>query len=136
MMELISIPPQIIEFIDIIKGTRAVAFGSGAAGGVVMVYTKRGPLNILPEHGSLKTSINGYHRVREFSVFDPNLPDNRNRPDYRTTLHWNADLRTNSKGLVKEQLLTSDQTGKFFIIAQGLRDDGMPFFGTGTFFVE
>ena len=100
------------------------------------MYTKTGSDGIASEPGLLNATINGYHRIREFAVGDPTLPGNRNRPDYRTTLHWNADLRTNSKGLVKEELLSSDQTGKFFIVAQGLRADGTPFFGLGEFYVE
>jgi len=136
MTDLVGIPPQTIEFIDILKGPSAASYGSRGSGGVILVYTKTGSDGIASEPGLLNATINGYHRIREFAVFDPNLPGNRNRPDYRTTLHWNADLRTNSKGLVKEELLTSDQTGKFFIVAQGLRADGTPFFGLGEFYVE
>jgi len=136
LQDMVGIPPQIIEFIDILKGPMAAAFGSRGSGGVILVYTKAGGNVVIAEPGLLNTQINGYHRVREFATFDPDLPDNRNRPDYRTTLHWNANLRTDKNGIAKDDLITSDQTGKFMIIAQGLRADGTPFFGSGEFYVE
>jgi hypothetical protein len=44
-----------------------------------------------------------------------------------------ADLRTNERGRVDVDFVTSDQRGLFTVIAQGLRKDGTPFFGSCEF---
>ncbi|MEL7159448.1 MAG: TonB-dependent receptor, partial [Bacteroidota bacterium] len=120
----------------VLKGASASAFGARGANGVILVYTRDGTAGTSKEPGLLRGKLYGYHRAREFAVFDATLPENRNRPDLRTTLHWNPLLFTDRNGEASETLMTSDQTGRFRIIAQGLRGDGLPFFGTAIFTVE
>ena len=127
-----------IDFIDAVIGARASVFGMGASNGAILVYSKRGSnyVKSTPSPGLLQAKIFGFHKAREFAVFDPNAAGNSNRPDLRTTLHWRANQATDGAGVVKDSFPTSDQKGKFIIIAQGLRLDGQPFFGTGEFVVE
>jgi hypothetical protein len=132
---IVTLPVQFIDFIDVLRGVSAASFGSRGASGVIAVYTRTGNGGTYKEPGLLNASLNGYHKVRQFAVFDSDLPGNRNRPDLRTTLHWNPELRMGAKGIVRERFPASDQTGKFLIVAQGLRADGTPFFGLGEFFV-
>jgi len=132
-------PVSDIEFVDLLKGPRTAIYGSRAKNGVILVYSKKGSRysgSNKPVPGLLHTKIIGFHKAREFAVFDPNAVGNSNRPDIRTTLHWNPDLRTDAKGEVWEAFKTSDQIGNFIIIAQGLRKDGLPIFGTASFRVE
>ncbi|MEO0731972.1 MAG: TonB-dependent receptor plug domain-containing protein [Bacteroidota bacterium] len=133
---LMSIPIQDIEFIDVLKGASASAFGSRGANGVILVYTRQNSGPDVRRPGLLRAQLYGYHRARQFAVFDASLPENRNRPDLRTTLHWNPLLFVDQAGEETETFLTSDQTGEFRIIAQGLREDGIPFVGTAVFRVE
>lgn len=126
-----TIPIQVVEFIDVIRGARSSILGINGGGGAVLLYTRRGGTGeFSPEPGVLRTYFKGYHKAREFAVFDADLPENRNRPDLRTTLHWNPQIRTNLLGNAVESFFASDQTGRFIIIAQGLRNDGRPYFGT------
>ncbi|MFK7774698.1 MAG: TonB-dependent receptor plug domain-containing protein [Saprospiraceae bacterium] len=130
-------PVENIEFIDVLKTGRAAVLGSRAANGAILIYSKVGSsLDSKPITGLLRIKVKGFYRAREFSVFDAMEEGNQNRPDIRTTIHWNPNLRTNSKGIVEENFITSDQTGKFIIIAQGLQADGKPLFGTKEFSVE
>jgi len=134
-----GLPVGDVEFIDLLKGPRAAIYGSRAKNGVILVYSKKGSTYSAANQavpGLLNTRIIGFHKAREFAVFDPNAVGNSNRPDIRTTLHWNPNLRTNSKGEVWEAFKTSDQIGSFIIVAQGLRDDGQAIFGTASFEVE
>ncbi|MEM9928638.1 MAG: TonB-dependent receptor plug domain-containing protein [Bacteroidota bacterium] len=134
---LFNIPIPDIEFIDVLRGATASAYGSQGANGVILVYTRSGGgNNAAKKPGLLNTKLNGYHKVREFALFDPELPENRNRPDIRTTLHWQPNLRTSPAGQATESFISSDQPGKYFIIVQGLRQDGLPFWGTSAFEVE
>ena len=125
-----------IEFIDIIRGLRAAHLGTGGTNGAILVYTREGGIASTLTPGLIKTKIYGFHKARQFAVFDPAAPGNRNRPDLRTTLHWNGLIKTDKNGEAVEVFSTSDQKGKFDIIAQGLRNDGQPFYGTASFVVK
>ncbi len=129
-------PVADIEFIDVLKGAEASIYGSRGATGVILVYTNSGISTASDEPGVLSTKIIGFYKAREFAVFDSATDRNSNRPDIRTTLHWNPILKTNEKGEAKDLFKTSDQYGKFIIIAQGLKDDGTPLFGTTQFEVK
>lgn len=130
---LVNMPVRIIEFIDVVRGPRAVGLGAPPTGGAIVAYTYQDERGRLKEAGLLETEFQGYQKVREFATFDASLPENRNRPDLRTTLYWVADLRTDKRGRVDVDFVTSDQRGLFTVIAQGLRKDGTPFFGSCEF---
>ncbi|MEO1261820.1 MAG: MG2 domain-containing protein [Bacteroidota bacterium] len=125
-----------IEFIDIIRGLRAAHLGAGGTNGAILVYTREGGVASTLTPGLIKTKIYGFHKARQFAVFDPTAPGNQNRPDLRTTLHWNGLIKTNLRGEATEFFSTSDQKGTYVIIAQGLRKDGQPFYGTSRFEVK
>ncbi|MEM6770566.1 MAG: TonB-dependent receptor, partial [Bacteroidota bacterium] len=133
---LFNIPIEVIEFIDVLKGSSAAAFGSIGGTGVILVYTRTGNGNFSKEPGLINTSLNGYHKVREFAHFDVTLPENRNRPDLRTTLFWQPILRIGDQGQLTDSFSSSDQKGTYLIIAQGLRKDGIPYYGTKVFEVQ
>ncbi len=128
------IPVETIEFVDVLKGATAAIFGVNASNGVILIYSREGSGVIIKEPGLLYTQMTGYHRVREFADFTAGTADGR--PDLRTTLHWNPLLRTDEQGKATESFTTSEQTGRFLVVAQGLRPDGRPCFGTLEFAVE
>jgi len=104
-----------------------------------MVYTKTGSTSGLtrkPAPGMLNTEIHGFYKGREFATFDPDGVGNQTRPDFRTTLYWNPDIRTDIKGVASDSFSTSDQDGIYIIIAQGIRSDGIPISGTAKFEVD
>jgi len=131
--------PFDVEFIDVLRGADATIFGARGGNGVILIYTRTGLLandTYQRSPGIVNGKIVGFHKAREFAVFDPNATGNQNRPDIRTTLHWNPDLQTDEAGEVTDYFTTSDQEGTFRIIVQGLRADGQPLFGMATFGVE
>jgi len=127
-----KLPLEEVKFVDIINGPKVAAFGTLGKNGVVLLYTKEAQTT----SGMLHVKMSGFHKTREFAVFDSEWLNDQELSDIRTTLHWNPDLRTDGKGRVKETFTTSDQTGEFIIIAQGLRDDGTPFYGTKKIVVK
>lgn len=132
-----DLPVQVVEFIDVLKGARAAILGISGGNGAILVYTRRGGSGAASvQPGVLEAKLNGYHKVREFANFDYQLPENANRPDIRTTLHWAPLLKTDLLGNAQTSFFCSDQTGQYIIIAQGLRRDGRPYFGTASFQVE
>lgn len=126
-----------LDFIDVLTGAGASFYGSRASNGVIVVYTNRGNFFLDKKtQGLLYTKVEGYHEAKEFAVFDYDGEGNQNRPDFRTTLHWNGDIRTNVLGEAKESFITSDQFGKYIILVQGLRSDGQPLYGKSEFTIE
>lgn len=130
--------PGDVEFIDILTGAEASIYGARGANGVVLIYTRRGGgvRDVTRGLGIINASILGFHQARQFAVFDPNTSGYQNRPDLRTTIHWNPRLVTDRDGQIQENFTTSDQLGEFIIIAQGLRRDGKPLFGIMTYEVK
>lgn len=133
---LASVQMSQVEFIDVLTPQRAVKLGPDAEGGAILIFRYTDGRRFGEEPGVLETTFEGYQTVREFAVFDPTLPDNRNRPDLRTTLHWAPLLGTDPTGNVRTGFTTSDQTGRFLIFVQGLRNDGTPLYGEGEFEVR
>lgn len=129
-----------IEFIDAIRGSRAAAkFGIDATNGAIIMYTRNGAGAVVTKKanpGLLDAQLRGFYKARVFATFDPNGVGNQNRPDIRTTIYWNPDIRTDIAGKAKDSFTTSDQDGKYIIIAEGLRSDGVPLSGSATFEVD
>jgi hypothetical protein len=133
---LAAIQMRQVEFIDVLTQQRAVRLGPDAEGGAIMIFSYADGRSFGKEQGVFETTLAGYHTVREFTSFDPILADNSNRPDYRTTLHWAPLLYSDGNGKANTTFTTSDQTGKFHIFVQGLRNDGTPLYGEGLFEVN
>ncbi|MEM8524941.1 MAG: TonB-dependent receptor plug domain-containing protein [Bacteroidota bacterium] len=133
-----AIMPQDVEFIDVLKGAEASIYGVRGANGIILIYTRKGGMSRDRNRGLgiINASVFGFHKSREFAVFDPNVLGNQNRPDLRTTIHWNPHLITDETGRTKVSFTTSDQLGTFLVVAQGLRRDGKPLFGMTTYQVE
>ena len=132
-----NIPPNQVEFIDVLKGATAAVYGSRGSNGVILAYSRTGLTaggSGLP--GILDAELKGYHRPRQFAIFNDQLPENDGRTDLRTTLHWQPLLFAGTDGLATDKFLTSDQRGKFIIIAQGLSLGGRPLYGTSEFEVR
>lgn len=45
-------------------------------------------------------------------------------PDFRNTLYWNPDLSTDSEGNVQFEFYTSDESGEYTVIVEGVSGDG------------
>ncbi len=133
---LAAVQMRQVEFIDVLTPQRAVRLGPDAEGGAIMIFRYTDGRGRGKEPGLLESTLEGYHTVREFATFDPTLPDNQNRPDLRTTLHWEPLLRSGADGTSQTSFTTSDQTGTFYIFIQGLRNDGTPLYGEGSFVVR
>lgn len=122
-----SVPLGDIDKVEILKSPENLAlFGTEGANGVIAIYTRRGES---PEanpvlKGLLERSIMGYASYRKF--YSPKYtPENRTdpTPDFRTTLFWEPELTTQN-GQANRQFFTSDQTGRYRIIVEGISSKG------------
>jgi len=82
-----------------------------------------------------------YDGVQEKRIFYQPAYENTNKtnkrlPDFRTLLYWNPDLQLNANNEVDISFFTSDKTGKFKGVIQGLTQDGQPIYHTFDFKVN
>ncbi len=134
-----SIPIGDIEKVEILKSPQNLAlFGVEGSNGVIAIYTRKGksdiPVNITK--GVLSKQITGYSSYRKF--YNPMYtPESKmsEQPDYRTTLYWEpqAILKENNTSL---SFFTSDQTGKYMIVVEGISESGRICLGSAEFEVS
>ncbi|SHE82051.1 hypothetical protein [Dysgonomonas macrotermitis] len=87
---------------------------------VVYIYTKKGGNPIKEPKGTRSTSFQGYGNVRQFS--SPNyssvqLPDEK---DFRRTLYWNPNIRTDKEGKVSVNFYNNSNCKEFDINIESL----------------
>lgn len=128
--------PANVDFIDIIKGPRAAIYGSRAPNGVIVIYTKNGAEATAQNKefgGSLNFTHPGYDYSKNF--YEPKYPQKltNDKPDNRTTLHWQPNVKLNDNGKAKVSFYTSAIPGEYRVELEGLTSEGTPI-KTSTFF--
>ena len=120
--------PHDIEQIDILKDAGSTAmWGSRGAGGVIVVYTKRGKANPIEPPLHVKSVLPlGYQNPVEFYApkYDTPAARNAQSPDLRTTIHWQPVVQADSVGMASFEFYTADETTSYTVIIEGLTDDG------------
>ncbi len=94
-------------------------YAKEVASGVYIQITYWGCSQVIRDSGSLLLALNGINYSKEFygsdySVYNPPAPE------YVSTIFWKNLCRVNSKSDVDLNFYTSDLTGKFKIVVQGL----------------
>ncbi|MEA5459047.1 TonB-dependent receptor plug domain-containing protein [Arcicella sp. LKC2W] len=126
---LSSITPCDVDKIDILKGAEAAMFGSRGATGVISVLTKRGSGNYDyskdPVLGISVQKRMGYNVAREFYApkYDVDIPDHV-RPDFRSTLHWQPNVRTDANGKASITYWNTDASTDVRIMIEGVSAQG------------
>ena len=118
--------------IDVKSGLSTTAvYGVAGSGGVITILTKDPTINYenISTPGVLSIQHPGYHQARTFYVPDyENDSFARQKPDYRTTLYWNANAKMEGQPLPL-QFYTGDKLSEFLIFVEGITTDGIPFVG-------
>lgn len=120
-----------VMFIDVLRGAQAAIYGSrGGGADVVAIYTRRGTGVKIKEKrypGIANFKIPGFYKTREFYAPEYKKPNTgKEKPDYRTTLHWMPDIKLGSNGRSSVDFYTGDGSGKYIIKVEGITDDGRP----------
>ncbi|NML65491.1 hypothetical protein HHL22_09775 [Hymenobacter sp. RP-2-7] len=136
----ISYPVREIETIDVLNQSAAGLFGIQGYGGVIALHSRRSnaptPLDAqagfgAARPGALSVRVPGYYRAREFYAPRYDAPAPPPDPRY-TTLYWVPEVRTDASGQAQLSFFTSDATGDFQVVAEGLSSAGTPLRGTAT----
>ncbi len=131
---------EIIDFVEVLKGSRAAIYGSRASHGVIAIYTKsiRGKIEepsmeeadtfeVYEPNEIIRFVHPGYYSAREFyaPVYNSDEKD-YSKPDYRTTIFWKPDIKFNTQGQTKIYFYSADIPTTYRIDLQGITSDGVP----------
>ena len=130
-----SIPLNDIDKVEILKSPQNLAiFGTEGANGVIAIYTRKGEKTASDlAKGVIAEKIAGYASFRKF--YSPKyLPESTNpeKPDFRTTLFWEPEIVLQNEP-AELSFFTSDQTGKYKVIVEGISESGRICVGSAEF---
>lgn len=138
-----SMNPRDVAYIDVIKGAGAALLGSRGAGGGINVITRRGGdgnnsyvNQSVP--GVRVEKVVGFALKREFYAprYDNPTPEEKVRPDYRATLYWAPNIKTDAGGKATVSFYASDAKTTLRIHSEGTTLTGHPGMGEATMKVE
>lgn len=119
-----AIDPSVVDRVEVI--TRAAPqYGSRGSNGVIAIYTKSG-FTSGNQRNYLSYKISGYDKPRSF--FSPTYSEasNSSNPDFRTTIFWKPDLKTDEKGTATVNFYSADLATRYRIVVEGVTEKGNP----------
>ncbi|WP_295796537.1 carboxypeptidase regulatory-like domain-containing protein [Mucilaginibacter sp.] len=118
-----------IEGIEVLTGPHfAAIYGSQAAGGALMITTKRGRKinNYYKEApGVIVYTAKGFYKAREFySPQYDNPHTNQKMADLRSTIYWNPNIINDKDGKASFEYFNADGKGTYRVVVEGIDADG------------
>jgi hypothetical protein len=122
---LLDVSSKDMERIDIIN--RRYFFSDYIFDGIVSFTTKKGNLSALESDNSVYRQVfEGY--TPQYNFYSPDYGiDSLTKsriPDFRNTLYWKPDLKSARDGKVSAEFFTSDESGVYTIIVEGISSAG------------
>jgi len=119
-----ALDPSIIDRVEVI--TRAAPqYGSRGSNGVIAIYTKSG-FTAGSERNYLSYKIPGYDKPRAFFSPTHSSDSNSSNPDFRTTIFWKPDVKTDEKGNASLTFYSADLATRYRIVVEGVTEKGTP----------
>jgi len=114
--------------IEVLKGASAGIYGINGFGGVLIITSKKGKDHTndalsKSAKGILPFSMVGYQMKREFYSPVYNVT-NINNIDLRKAIYWNPNVITSTDKKTEVSFFTSDYTGKYKIVIEGINAEG------------
>ena len=130
-----SLPVRNIDFIEVLTGPAAAAYGMEGAKGVIVVNTTSKDEGILSTTTSLKSfNAKGFYYDKPFE-----MPDYSNRqiqkskaPDLRNTIYWNGNIVTDKNGEASVEFFSADEATTYVGIISGVTVNGDKIYHTFT----
>jgi hypothetical protein len=119
-----------VERVEISSGIN-VLYGSQGANGVISIYTKEGVTNIPGNSKRSKPlqviSIQGYSSPKEYFFPNYDTDTQYEGADYRSTLYWNPDVRTEYEtGEVTISFFAADLETQYRVVVEGVTEFNEP----------
>jgi len=128
MAEMSKISPDIIDFVEVMKGPEAAYYGSRGGNGVIIINTQRkSNFSSHYEHyGTLVYYPASYHLAPAYSMPDYSNMDIKKASfkDNRSTIYWNGHLYTSPNGKAQVEFYTGDVNTNYTISVTGITASG------------
>lgn len=127
---LALINPGNVERVEVTTRTNSM-YGDVGRNGVIAVYTKAAPSGKFSNLQGGKTmqvfKLHGFSTRGKFRSPDYDDPTiEKDKPDYRSTVYWNPDLKTDPAGQCVVTFFASDLTGRYRVVVEGVSESGEP----------
>jgi hypothetical protein len=134
---IFSYDPLKVKKLDLVLNR--YVFGNALFSGVVSYSTYNGTFDAFeldPE--VVGVDYNGLQLQREFyaPVYETKEQIASRLPDLRTTLLWKPDITIGKEGRISLQFYSSDRSGEYVFVLQGINSNGEPVFSFTTFSVK
>ena len=121
-----SIPPNQIDYIEVLTGGEAAQYGTRAGNGVILIKTGQPQYFSSGMKNSITVYPKGYHVSPDFY-----MPDYSNEKikeadfkDNRSTIYWNGSVWTDKNGKATIQFYTADAKTTYTITVMGVTSKG------------
>jgi hypothetical protein len=123
--KVIALDPLKVQKLDVVTGR--YFYGPIVADGILSYTTYKGDMGNFPlDPRSVIINYNGLQRDREF--YSPKYTVEKGQssriPDFRNVLYWSSDIRTDSEGNARCSFYTSDISGQYIVVVNGISKDG------------
>jgi TonB-dependent Receptor Plug Domain len=123
-----SIPPQNIEYINIIKGIEALRYGNRATNGVILIKTAniQRKQNAADQVGIQYIFPVGYQKKQLFYMppYEYSTVRDASFTDNRATIYWNGEIISDPEGKASFQFYTADTPSIYTIHIRGVSSKG------------
>jgi hypothetical protein len=123
--KIMAINPEDIKQIEVINLTYYLQ--DQELGAIISIQTKKGDLSaIIFDNRIFRQEFQTYDLSRNFSGPDYSIDSVYSSPvaDFRNLLYWNPDVKLDKKGSGVIKFYTSDDSGKYMIIFEGINKNG------------
>ena len=134
--KLMSTDPAKIRKIEVVS--HKYIFGPSVTDGVVSFKSYDGEFGGYElDPNAVAIQYNGLDRHREFytPVYTAEDKGQPSIPDFRNELIWAPEIVVDTTGKKTVPVYTSDKTGRFLLVVQGMTKEGLAGYSTGTFTV-
>lgn len=119
-----ALSPAMVDRVEVV--TRASPqFGSRGANGLIAIYTKSGFAKETVKN-YLSHKIKGYDRPRSFYAPDYEADKDNDNADFRTTIFWDPEVKTDDKGNASVSFYTADLATRYRMVVEGVTEQGRP----------
>lgn len=134
--KLMEFNPLEVDHIEVVD--RKFFAGPLTLQGIVnVITTPAAAQSHIPDETLLELAYEGYQPYRERAprLYDSDQARRSRTPDFRHQLYWNPNQRLEA-GAANIAFYTSDTTGSFVVVVEGVTNSGRALTGTASFTVE
>jgi len=128
MAEISKISPDIIDFVEVMRGPEAAYYGARGGNGVIIINTQRKSnfSSHYEQFGTLVYYPASYHLAPAYNMPDYSNLDIKKASfkDNRSTIYWNGHLYTNPNGKAEVEFYTGDVSTNYTISVLGITASG------------